>query len=108
MFLHCNYMFRRHLYHLQEAVRQNLKLLNILLRTTNKMQQYSLLLSVLYMFQAGFSAHHQELKNCTCIIGYLSNLFFATSNVGEMELTSAVTADRFDKFPMVHVKFLSS
>jgi hypothetical protein len=33
--------------------------------TTNKMQHYTIifiLLSMLYMFQAVFSAHHQELK----------------------------------------------
>jgi hypothetical protein len=34
-----------------------------------------------------FSAHHQELKNCTCSIGYLSNLFAAAANVGEFRLT---------------------
>jgi len=28
---------------------------------------------------SGFSAHHQELKNCTCSIGYLSDLFGATA-----------------------------
>ena len=72
------------------------------------MQRYYLLLSVLYMFQAVFSAHHQELKNCTCIIGYLSNLFVATANVGESELRSAVATNRFDKYRMVHVQFLSS
>ena len=36
---------------------------------------------------SGFSAHHQELKNCSCSIGYLSKLFAATANVGESELT---------------------
>ena len=30
---------------------------------------------------SGFSAHHQELKNCTCNIIYLSNIFAATVNV---------------------------
>ena len=49
--------------------------------------QYSLLLSVLYMFPTVFSAHHQELKNCTCSIGYLSNLFAANRNMGESERT---------------------
>jgi hypothetical protein len=63
---------------------------------------------------SGFSAHHQELKNCTCSIGYLSNLFAATANVGESDTTSsqspalAVAANRFDKNPMLHVQFLSS
>jgi hypothetical protein len=32
----------------------------------------------------GFSAHHQELKNCTNIIGYMSSLLAATASVGEL------------------------
>jgi len=59
-----------------------------------------------------FSAHHQELKNCTCSIGYLSNLFRATASMGESELCSdspmlAVEPNKFDKYPMLHVQFLS-
>ena len=50
-----------------------------------------------------FSAHHQELKICTCSIGYLSNLFAGTANVGE-----SVAANKFDKYPTLHVQFLSS
>jgi len=34
----------------------------------------------------GFSAHHQELKNCTHSIGYMSSLLAATASVGELEL----------------------
>jgi len=54
----------------------------ISLNITNKMQhyKYSLLLSVLYMFQAVFSAHHQELKNCTHSIRYMSSLLAATAS----------------------------
>ena len=37
----------------------------------------------------GFSAHHQELKNCTCSIGYMPGLLAATASVGELELTHA-------------------
>jgi len=33
----------------------------------------------------GFSAHHQELKNCTHSMGYMSSLLAATASVGEME-----------------------
>jgi len=33
----------------------------------------------------GFSAHHQELKNCTHSIGYMSSLLAATASVGELE-----------------------
>jgi len=35
----------------------------------------------------GFFAHHQELKNCTYSIGYMSSLLAAASSVGELELT---------------------
>jgi len=37
----------------------------------------------------GFSAHHQEFKNCTHSIGYMSSLLAATASVGEVELTHA-------------------
>jgi hypothetical protein len=37
----------------------------------------------------GFSAHHQELKNCTYGIGYMSRLLAATASVGECELSHA-------------------
>jgi len=58
--------------------------------------QYSLLLSMLYALHVsgGFSAHHQELKNCTCSIGYMSSLLAASTSVGE--------------YLMLHVQFLSS
>jgi hypothetical protein len=36
----------------------------------------------------GFSAHHQELKNSTRSIGYMSSLLAATAIVGELELDS--------------------
>jgi len=32
-----------------------------------------------------FSAHHQELKNCTHRIGYMPSLLAATASVGELE-----------------------
>ena len=78
---------------------------HLFLSTTNKMQRYTIFfiaVSALHVF-SNFSAHHQELKNCTCSIGYLSNLFAATANVGE-----SVAANKFDKCPMLHVQFLSS
>jgi hypothetical protein len=37
----------------------------------------------------GLSAHHQELKNCTHSIWYMSSLLAATARVGELELTHA-------------------
>jgi hypothetical protein len=36
-----------------------------------------------------FSAHHQELKNCTHSIWYMPSLLAATASVGEVELTHA-------------------
>jgi len=37
----------------------------------------------------GFSAYHQELKNCTHSIWYMPSLLAATSSVCEVELTHA-------------------
>ena len=37
----------------------------------------------------GFSAHLQELKNCTNSIGYISSLLTATASTGEFQLTHA-------------------
>ena len=33
----------------------------------------------------GFSAHHQEFKNCKHSIGYMSSLLDATASVGKLE-----------------------
>jgi len=61
----------------------------VILSTTNKMQCYTMFFIVVTAVHvsSGLSAHHQELKNCTCSIEYLSNLFAATANVGEFRLT---------------------
>jgi hypothetical protein len=59
----------------------------LFLSTTNKMQRYTIFfiaVSAVHVW-SGYSAHRQELKNCTCSIGYLSNLFAATANMGESE-----------------------
>jgi hypothetical protein len=46
----------------------------------------------------GFSAHHQELKNCTCSIWYLLSLAAATASVvGSISTTLAVAATKLDK-----------
>ena len=74
---------------------------HVFLSTTNKMQRYTvffIVVSALHV-SSGFSTHHQELKNCTCSIGYLSYLF---------GVTAAVTPNKYDKYPMLHVQFLSS
>ena len=45
----------------------------ILLSTTNKMQRFIIFFIIVYALHVsvGFSAHHQELKNCTHSIWYV-------------------------------------
>jgi hypothetical protein len=45
---------------------------NDFLSTTNEMQRYTIFFIVVSALHvsSSFSAHHQELKNCTCSIGY--------------------------------------
>jgi hypothetical protein len=40
----------------------------------------------------GFFAHHQEVKNCTHSIGYMSSLLDATASVGGLELERTQTS----------------
>ena len=50
----------------------------------------------------GFSAHHQELKNCTHSIWYMSSLLAATASVGELESPAlAVAASKLDIYQML-------
>jgi len=46
--------------------------LHTFLSTTNEMQRYTIFFIVVSVrhVTSGFSAHHQELKNCTHSIGY--------------------------------------
>ena len=55
----------------------------ILLSTTNKMQSYTILSNVVNALNVtgGFSAHHQELENCTHSIWYVPGLLAATASV---------------------------
>ena len=61
------------------------------LGTTNKMQRYTIFFITVNAVHVsgGFSAHHQELKNFTHGIRYMSILLAATASVGELELTHA-------------------
>jgi hypothetical protein len=45
---------------------------NVFLSTTNEMQRYTIFFTVVSALHvsSGFSAHHQELKNCTRSNGY--------------------------------------
>jgi hypothetical protein len=58
---------------------------------TNKMQRYSIFFITVNALHVsgGFSAHHQEIKNSTHSIGYMSSLLAVTASVGELELTHA-------------------
>jgi hypothetical protein len=62
------------------------------LSITNKMQRYTIFFITVNAQHVlgGFSAHHQELKNCTHNIGYMSSLLAANVSVGELfQLTNA-------------------
>jgi len=66
--------------------------MTILLSTTSKMQHYTILffITVNALHVLGcFSAHHQELKNCTHSIWYMSSLLAATASAVELELNHA-------------------
>ena len=54
----------------------------VLLNITNKMERYTILFITVKTLHVsgGFSAHHQELKNCTHSIGYMSSLHAATAS----------------------------
>jgi len=66
--------------------------LDILLSITKKMQRYTIFFIIVNAVRVsgGFSAHHQELKNCTHDIGYMSSLL------------------KLGIYPMPCVQFLSS
>jgi len=55
------------------------------------MQRYTIFFIIVNALHVsrGFSAHHQEHKNCAHNIGYVSSLLAATVSVGELQLTHA-------------------
>jgi len=57
----------------------------------NKMQRYTIFFIIVNALHVsgGFSAHHQELKNCIHSIWYMPSLLAATASVGEIVLTHA-------------------
>jgi hypothetical protein len=61
---------------------------NIYISITNKMQHYTIFFITINALRVsgGFSAHHQELKNCTHSNGYMSSLLAATASVGEFDI----------------------
>ena len=55
------------------------------------MQRYTIFFIIVNAVHVlgGFSAHHQELKNCTYSIGYMPSLLAAAASMGELERTHA-------------------
>jgi len=67
-------------------------LASIVLSTTNKMQCYAIFfitVKALYV-SCGFSAHHQELKNCTHSIWCVPDLLAATASGSSKQLPDCV------------------
>jgi hypothetical protein len=58
---------------------------------SNKMQRYTIFFITVNALHVsgGFSAHHQEHKNCTYSIWYMTSLLAATASLGDLELTYA-------------------
>jgi hypothetical protein len=81
------------------------------LSIANKMQRYTIFFITVNALHisGGFSAHLQELKNCTHGIGYMSGLLAATAGVGEFNSPMlTVAASALDVYPMPCVQCLSS
>jgi hypothetical protein len=84
---------------------------NVLLSTTNKMQRYTMFFIIVNALHVsgGFSAHHQELKNCTHSIWYVPGLFAATASVVGLEPHHASgSSSKPGTYQMLCVQFLSS
>jgi hypothetical protein len=56
----------------------------------------------------GFSAHHQELKNCTRRIGYGTYRLLVCLQTNSNSPTLAVAASKLGTYPMLRVQFWSS
>jgi hypothetical protein len=68
---------------------------------TNKMQHNTIfIIAVKALHVSGsFPAHHQELKNCTYSIWYLSSLTAATASVVEMEQVPSQPCKQMERVP---------
>ena len=73
---------------------------SVLLSTTNNMQRYTIFFVTVNALHVsgGFSAHHQELKNCTHSIWYVPGFLTATASGRRKQGT----------YQMLYVQFLSS
>jgi len=56
------------------------------------MQRYTIFFIIVNALHVsgGFSAVHQELKNCTHSIWYMTSLLAATTSVGELAATASM------------------
>jgi len=64
-------------------------IVNVFLSKTNKMQRcttFFITVNAVHV-SGGFSAHHQELKNCKHSIGYMSSLIAATASGSSKQAT---------------------
>ena len=73
------------------------------------MQRYTVFFIIVNALHVsgGFSAHHQELKNCTHSIWYVPGLLVVTASVGKLQLThdNGKKQKNLDKYPMLCVQF---
>jgi hypothetical protein len=91
---------------------------NVFLSTTNEMQRYAMFFVVVSALHvtSGFSAHHQELKNCTCSIGTcrtcaLLQLLWLSRNWFALQFRLNQASGNNTQVwlvPTLHVQFLSS
>ena len=65
-------------------------IVNVFLSITKQMQHYIIFFIIVNALHVsgGFSARHQELKNCTHSIRYMSSLLAATVRVGEFQCST--------------------
>jgi len=63
------------------------------------MQRYTVFFIVVNALHVsgGFSAHHQELKNCTQSVRYMSSLLAATASAGALERSKLTHASGSSK-----------
>jgi hypothetical protein len=73
----------------------------LFLSLTSKMQLYTIFFIAVNALHVsgGFSAHHQELKNCIHYIGYMSSLLAATASVGKFQLNHAICSKQTRRIP---------
>jgi hypothetical protein len=76
---------------------------------TKKMQRNTIFVIAVKALRVsdGFTAHYQELKNCTHSILYLLSLVAAAAAAARV-VQLAVAATKLNKYKMLCVQFLSS